>query len=122
MWFEAHDSLPHHPKTLKLARLMDFNNLEAVGLLWMLFDWGLVAARKDGNLPGMEPQDIAMALGFPPKKADKLVEALVGAGYLDHTEDGYAIHDWYDYAGKLMDKRESDRKRKAESHGQSAKN
>lgn len=114
MWFEAHDSLPHHPKTLKLARLLNLNNLEAVGLLWMLFDWGLIAARKDGALPGMEPPDIAMALGVPLKKADKLVAALVESGYLDLNDGAYAIHNWYDYAGKLMDKRESDRKRKAD--------
>lgn len=114
MWFEAHDSLPRHPKTLKLARLLSLNQLEAVGLLWLLFDWGLIAAKKNGDLPGMEAQDIAMALGFPDKKADKLSEALVEAGYLEMHGDTYAIHDWYDYAGKLMDKRESDRKRKAE--------
>ena len=38
MWFEAHDSLPRHPKTLKLARLLSLNQMEAVGLLWLLFD------------------------------------------------------------------------------------
>lgn len=109
MWFEAHDSLPHHPKTLKLARLLNLNNLEAVGLLWMLFDWGLIAARKDGSLPGMEPPDIAMALGISPKKADKLAAALVESGYLDLKDGTYAIHDWYDYCGKLMDRRDADK-------------
>ena len=111
MWFEAHDSLPRHPKTLKLARLLSLNQLEAVGLLWLLFDWGLIAAKKDGSLKGMEPQDIAMALGYPEKKADKLVSALVDAGYLEFNDGTYAIHDWYDYAGKLMDRREADREK-----------
>jgi hypothetical protein len=38
----------------------------------------------------------------------------VESGYLDLKDGTYAIHDWYDYCGKLMDKRESDRKRKAD--------
>lgn len=40
------------------------------------------------------------------------MEALVEAGYLECSCDGaYAIHDWYDYAGKLYDSREKNRAR-----------
>lgn len=114
-WFEAHDSLPRHPKTLELSRLLKLNQYEAIGLLWLLFDWGLIAAEKDGRLPKMQAFHIARALDWPDKKADMLTEALVSSGFLDCLPDGeYAIHNWYDYAGKLMDKREADRKRKEE--------
>ncbi len=117
MWFEAHDTMARHPKTLKLARLLGVDRRYAVGLLHDLFSWGLYSAGRHGELIGLTAADIAQALDFPPKKAENLTNALVESGYLDRvdTDDGrwgYAIHDWYDYAGKLMDKRESDRERK----------
>lgn len=46
----------------------------------------------------------------------KFVEALVKSGYLDTTEEGdIVIHDWYDYAGKLIEKRKEDAERKRQS-------
>ena len=111
-WFEAHDTMARHPKTLKLARLLGTDRRYAVGLLHDLFSWGLYAADKTGALPGLTAQDIAQAMDWPVKKGEALVEALVEAGYLERSCDGaYAIHDWYDYAGKLYDSREKNRAR-----------
>lgn len=110
-WFEAHDTMARHPKTLKLARLLGQDRRWAVGLLHDLFSWGLYAAGKDGELSGLTAADIAQALDYPPKKAVAVVAALVEAGYLDQTEAGYSIHDWYDYAGKLYDSREKNREK-----------
>ena len=47
-WFEAHETLARHPKTLKLARHLKAERRYAVGLLYDLFSWGLTAADKDG--------------------------------------------------------------------------
>ena len=114
-WFEAHDTMARHPKTLKLARLLKADRRYAVGLLHDLFSWGLTAARKDGELTDMVAEDSAAALDLPPgKKGEAAVSALVESGYLEFRGNSYYIHDWYDYAGKLMEKRESDRRRKAE--------
>lgn len=110
-WFEAHDTMARHPKTLKLARLLNQDRRWTVGLLHDLFSWGLYAAGKDGGLKGLAAADIAQALDYPTRKASALVEALVEAGYLEETADGYAIHDWYDYAGKLYDSREKNREK-----------
>lgn len=110
-WFEAHDTMARHPKTLKLARLLNMERRYAVGLLHDLFSWGLYAAEKDGTLEGLTDTDIAQALDYPPKKGAAVVLALVAAGYLDEGPDGYAIHDWYDYAGKLYDSREKNREK-----------
>lgn len=110
-WFEAHDTMARHPKTLKLARLLGVDRRYAVGLLHDLFSWGLYAAAKDGSLPGIAPSDIAQAMDWPIKKTDTLVGALVEAGYLDKSGGGYVIHDWYDYAGKLFERREKDREK-----------
>lgn len=110
-WFEAHDTMARHPKTLKLARLLRVDRRYAVGLLHDLFSWGLYAAGKDGQLDGLAAADIAQALDYPAKKADAVIEALLEAGYLEAGPDGYLIHDWYDYAGKLYDSREKNREK-----------
>lgn len=112
-WFEAHDTMARHPKTLKLARLLNADRRYAVGLLHDLFSWGLYAAEKDGSLPGLTSADIAQALDCPPKKGAAAVEALVASGYLEESIGGYAIHDWYDYAGKLSERREDEKAYKA---------
>lgn len=118
MWFEAHDTLAKHPKTLRLARYLNVDRRYAVGVLHDLFSWGLTAATKDGTLKELTAADIAQALDFPSKKADQLVMALCNSGYLDKRpsqvnpdEWEYSIHDWYDYAGKLCDQREKNREK-----------
>lgn len=111
-WFEAHDTMARHPKTLKLARLLGVDRRYAVGLLHDLFSWGLYAATKNGALPGLAASDIAQAMDWPIKKTDTLVNALLEAGYLEESgEGGFVIHDWYDYAGKLFERREKDREK-----------
>lgn len=113
-WYEAHQTMAKHPKTLKLARLLKVDRRYAVGLLHDLFSWALDNAGKEGQLYGMTEEDIAAALDISGKKGVLTVEALVESGYLELWPGGvWAIHDWYDYAGKLMDRRESDKDRKA---------
>ena len=119
-WFEAHETMAKHPKTLKLARLLGADRRYAVGLLHDLFSWGLSAAGKYGELHGLTAEDIAAALDFPRRRGLSAVEALVASGYLEYDGVCYAIHDWYDYAGKLMDRREHDAKRKADARRMSA--
>lgn len=111
-WFEAHQTLAKHPKTLRLARLIKEDRRYAVGLLHDLFSWGLDAADKYGELRGMTAEDIASVLDIPGKRGLAIVDALTDAGYLEYDNaTGYRIHDWYDYAGKLTDKREKDREK-----------
>lgn len=110
-WFEAHDTLARHPKTLRLARLLGVRRREAVGLLHDLFSWGLTSALKYGELPGLTAEDIAEALDYPRKGAGKIVGALIESGYLDQDGGTYRLHDWYDYAGKLYDSREKNREK-----------
>lgn len=119
-WFEAHETMAKHPKTLKLARLLGVDRRWAVGLLHDLFSWGLSAAGKYGELRGLTAEDIASALDLPKRKGLTTVQALIASGYLEYDGTEYAIHDWYDYAGKLFDRREADAKRKALSRRSSA--
>ena len=119
-WFEAHETMAKHPKTLKLARLLGTDRRYAVGLLHDLFSWGLSAAGKYGELRGLTAEDIAAALELSRRKGLAAVQALTDSGYLEYDGTSYAIHDWYDYAGKLMDRREHEAKRKAEARKLSA--
>jgi hypothetical protein len=39
------------------------------------------------------------------------IDAMVRAGLLDETSSGYYVHDWHDYAGAHIEKREKERSR-----------
>lgn len=112
-WFEAHDTMGKHPKTLKLAEALGMKRREAVGLLHDLFSWGLYAAQKNGELANMSEIQIGLALDCETKRsARKVVSALLESGYLEQDENGvYFIHDWYDYAGRYCEERDRNRER-----------
>lgn len=114
-WYEAHQTLAKHPKTLRLASLLKCERRYAVGLLHDLFSWGLDAAKKDGSLPGLSADEIAIALDFSGKKGADAVSALLDSGYLENVDGTFRIHDWYDYAGKFSEQREADKKRKKDA-------
>lgn len=106
-WIESHQELWRHPKTKKLARLLGASVPTVVGHLHGIWYWALDFA-QDGNLHQYDPEEIADAAlweGDP----GQFVEALVAAGYLDQTDDGLSLHDWYDYAGRLIEQREARR-------------
>jgi hypothetical protein len=108
-WIELHQSRQRHPKTLRLAAALGISRREACGLLDDLWTWALDAAQIDGLLLGMSATDIAVALDYPHKQGAKLLDAMTLSGYMDVTDGGeYALHDWYDYAGKLNDRRQRD--------------
>ncbi|GIO36910.1 hypothetical protein J41TS12_17710 [Paenibacillus antibioticophila] len=69
---------------------------------------------QDGDVSKFEAEDIADAMEYD-GDPDVLMDALIYAGYIDQTETGRVIHDWYDYAGKLIERRKSDALRKANS-------
>ncbi len=120
-WMELHQTMARHRKTLCLANTLKISRREAIGILVDLWTWGIDNADKNGLLLNLGPPDIATALDWPLKKCDVLVEAFVGAGYIDLTEPGYVLHDWYTYCGKLNEKRE-DTKRRVEAHRNNRKN
>lgn len=98
------------------ADALNLSRIEMIGMLVSLWLWALDNAH-DGSLEGVSDRTIARVCDFPEKKASKLMESLHKYGWLDRIGDHYAIHDWYDYAGKLMERREKDRRRKKNSTG-----
>lgn len=102
-WIESHQELWRHPKTKKLARLLGISLPTAVGHLHGLWYWAIDFA-KDGDLTRYEPEEIADAVLWE-REAAAFLDALVTAGYADRNDQGIHLHDWDEYAGKLLDQR-----------------
>lgn len=113
-WIELHQTLREHKKMFACADALGLSRIEMIGTLVSLWLWALDNA-QDGSLEGVSDKTIARVCDFPERKAGKLMEALHKHGWIDQIGDHYVIHDWYDYAGKLMERREKDRKRKNNS-------
>jgi len=113
-WIESHQELWRHPKLKKLSRMLNISKQEAVGYLHVLWWWALDYA-QDGNLiPPNTAEDIAEAVEWT-GKPETFISALIESGFLDQNEYGISIHDWLDYIGKLIARRERDRARKRNS-------
>jgi hypothetical protein len=102
-WIESHQELARHPKTKRLARVLQEPEVAVIGRLHCLWWWALDYA-DDGDLSGMEPSDIADACQWE-GDAEAFIAAMVQVHFLDQDSDGLRIHDWADYAGRLVEKR-----------------
>lgn len=116
-WIESHQELARHPKTLRLARRLGVSVPAAIGHLQLLWWWAMDFA-PDGSLTAFDDAEIADAVmwdGSP----DALIDALSAAKFIDCAPDGegYVIHDWQDYAGRLIERRRQDAERKRTSRG-----
>jgi hypothetical protein len=110
-WIKSHQSLAYHRKTLAAAELLHIDRCKMIGHLHMLWWWGLDNADSNGHLGRTTPQAIAEAASWPIREAERFVDALVNTGFLEVDQKQYALHDWYDYAGKLNDQRMKNRER-----------
>lgn len=110
-WIESNQELGRHPKTKRFARMANISIPAAIGYLHLLWWWALDFA-QDGDISSYDAEDIADALLWDGDGND-LVNALCGAGFIDRDEDNNTmyIHDWGDYAGRLIDKREANKTR-----------
>ncbi len=110
-WIESHQSLLTHRKTARLARRLEISKITAIGHLHALWWWCMDNA-PSGNLDDIDIEDIADGAVWESDPA-AFIAALVFAGFVDEDQDGHhAIHQWMEYAGKLIEKRTSDAARK----------
>jgi hypothetical protein len=107
-WIELHDTLGSHRKTYALAETLDIPQYAAVGLLCLLWTWALDNA-QDGDLSEFPPHAIARAC-FWQKKPETLADSLIKCGWMD---DNMHLHNWENYAGRLIDKRQEEKRRVA---------
>lgn len=112
-WIESHDNLSRHPKTRRAARMLGVSIPTMMGHLHLLWHWCLEYA-DDGDLSPYDADDIADAVMWE-GEPDTLIDALLNcgpgdkAGFLEEGQHGLIVHDWMDYAGKLVAKREEAR-------------
>lgn len=110
-WIQVHQTIKDHRKTYYASDALDIQPAHMLGLLVSFWLWALDNAPA-GDLQGISNRTIARAAGWPEADADRFVDSLETAGFLDTAEDGnLTIHDWLDYAGKLIDQRESEKQR-----------
>ncbi len=100
-WIELHQTLPKNKKTMKFKRALKIKTPAAIGHLCLLWLWAIDSA-DDGDISEFTAEDIAEVCEWT-KNADMFLSALKDAGFV--TED-MKIHDWDDYIGMLIAKRE----------------
>lgn len=109
-WIETHQTLIHHRKTNRAIALLKCNRYKFVGHMVALWLWALDQV-PSGNFGDLLPAEIADAAGWDPAKGEVFVNALIAVGFIDEDgDDGLRLHNWGDYTGRLMAKREAGRK------------
>jgi DnaD/phage-associated family protein len=110
-WIESHQSLSRHRKTMRVVALLKVDRHRLIGHLHELWWWALDSATPDGLLAGGTAEEIALGAGWPEKDAERFLDALVTAGFVDLSPSGPVLHNWYQYAGKLLGRRAANRDR-----------
>jgi DnaD/phage-associated family protein len=111
MWIELHETLPGHKKIIEVSDTLGLPDTQVIGMMVCLWTWAL-RNRPDGMLSDHDWRVLernALWTGEP----RGFFDALVNAHFIDRLEEGFYLHDWMDYAGKLVQSREKDRQRKA---------
>jgi hypothetical protein len=99
-WIECHHDFFDHPKTLRLARLLHCPEERAAMGLLRFWVWCLEYV-PDGDLREYEPAHLARAFRYPVAKGDRLVSALIEAGWLD-VKPYFRVHNWWKHAGPFL--------------------
>lgn len=105
-WLRSEQSLAAHPKTKRVARALGLSIPTILGHLHLLWWWSMDYA-PDGDLAEFEDWELAEAALYEGDPAG-FVEALIAAGFVDRDRK---IHDWHEYAGRLIDQREANAER-----------
>lgn len=123
VWIELHQSLRYHAKTGRLAFFLkikdpDHSRAKLENLWLWAIDNCLDGKLKVADRP-LSAEEIAFASGW---NGDPTVwlRSLIDAGWIDEAKGGVngktlQLHDWHDYAGKLIDSRKADAKRKRDA-------
>jgi hypothetical protein len=107
-WIEIHGEIFSNRKIITAATMLTGGDVHAlVGHLARLWTWSLDNA-EDGDLSYLSDRDIALAAGWRGQPA-RFVGALRSVHLLDSSG---MIHNWEEYAGKLIERRRRDRQRK----------
>jgi hypothetical protein len=123
-WIELHQSVRDHHKIMDLADSLRIEEAHAIGLCASLWLWAVDNA-PDGKLPS-SPRHIARAAKWHADPS-QLVVALTCCGLVDCVGDNpddadYFIHDWQDFAGKLIERRKANAQRMRDARAMNVPN
>ena len=109
-WIQIYSNLPEHPKIYQLADTLETGNCEAVGVVVSLWLWAAKNA-PDGDLSRFPVRALGDAVGWR-GDTKRLYQSLVACGFIDEDGENTRLHDWEEYAVRLMEI--NDRKKKQE--------
>jgi len=96
-WIQSHEEIGDHPKTLKLAELLNIPVPYAVGLVHLLWHFTLRYAWENGDLRRYSAGQIGTGVKWD-GDALVLLSALKKSGFLTRMK----VHDWSEYSGRLV--------------------
>ena len=105
-WLEIHQSLRDHRKTLEAADTLDVKPVTMMGMMVSFWLWAIDNV-PDGDVSKIRPRTLARAAQWD-GDPEEFIGTLVACGWLDKYEDCLLIHDWHDYVGKLLERREQE--------------
>ena len=106
----SYQSLGTHRKTLRAASLLKIDRVLMVGHLHYLWWWGVDNVPATGDITRVTDEEIALAAEWR-GDAREFAHALIEAGFIDAKKRKRFFHNWEEYIGKMLRKRESDRLR-----------
>ncbi|MHB1134856.1 MAG: hypothetical protein ACYC4L_20995 [Chloroflexota bacterium] len=104
-WLQVHQSLRDHRKTLAAGRRLGVSPVQVAGHLLFLWLWALDNA-PEGDLSGIDHDVLGAVAGWT-GEGGEFIAALLGVGLLEEVEGALLIHDWQDYAGGLLERRQA---------------
>lgn len=87
-------------KLRKLYKAIGCSRNEAVGILVSLWLWGVDNTDEEGLIQGADRDDLeeTISVGLSEKlDPSAVLKKLIDTGWLDKTEHGFQIHDWYEW-------------------------
>lgn len=91
------------------ADILEMPPVHLVGHLVTFWLWALDNA-ADGELGHIPHRTIARVAQWP-NDPGEFVDALVSAGFFERDGEDISIHDWHEYAGRLIDRRKANAER-----------
>ena len=105
-WLEIHQTLRDHRKILEAADALDVKPVTMMGMMVSFWLWAIDNV-PDGDVSKIRPRTLARAAQWD-GDPEEFIEVLISCGWLDRHEDSLLIHDWHEYVGKLLERREQE--------------
>lgn len=123
-WISVHEDVIGS-KLRKLAQEVGCSQAEALGILNVIWLWGLKNAHQSGMLKYATRRNVAAAIPFDMLSEgldpQGIVEALIATGWIDIVDDALFLHDWDEWQEqwyKFLDRKAYDAKRKRDKRKQ----